>query len=209
MLIGKYNKSLIISYVGVFFAVLGMYFVAHSFDLKAGMICFILAGVCDMLDGMVARMMKRSKDEELFGIQLDSLADTIDFVVFPIFLGLTLGFSEWYQVIAYILLAMAGVQRLCHFNVLVINKNDKGPVKYYSGLPVTSTSITYPIIYVICKILYNINHDINIFEFMFTLLTFASAILFVLNIKIPKPKGKAYLVMGGAAILGIILICVL
>ena len=209
MLIGKYNKSLIISYLGVLFAVLGMYFLAHSFDLKLTMICFLLAGVCDMLDGMVARMMKRDKDEELFGIQLDSLADTIDFVVFPIFVGLTLGYSEWYQVIGYILLAMAGVQRLCHFNVLVINKKDKGPVKYYSGLPVTSTSITFPIIYLISKILFNINHDINIFETLFTLLTFASAILFVLNIKVPKPRGKAYLVMGILAVIGVILICLL
>ena len=209
MLIGKYNKSLIISYIGVVAAVLGMYFLARNGDLKLTMICYLIAGVCDMLDGMVARMMKRDKDEELFGIQLDSLADTIDFVVFPIFVGLTLAFDEWYQVIGYILLAMAGVQRLCHFNVLVINKKDKGPVKHYSGLPVTSTSITFPIIYLISKILFNINSDINIFETMFTLLTFASAILFVLNIKVPKPRGKAYPVMGALAVVGVILICVL
>lgn len=209
MLIGKYNKSLIISYLGVFFAVIGMYFLAHCGDLKATMICFLLAGVCDMLDGMVARMMKRDKDEELFGIQLDSLADTIDFVVFPIFVGLTLGFSEWYQVVGYVLLAMAGVQRLCHFNVLVINKKDKGPVKYYSGLPVTSTSITFPIIYLISKILFKINNDINVFETLFTILTFASAILFVLNIKVPKPRGKAYLVMGALAVVGTVLIWII
>ena len=209
MLIGKYNKSLIISYIGVIAAVLGMYFLARNGDLKLTMICYLIAGVCDMLDGMVARMMERDKDEELFGIQLDSLADTIDFVVFPIFVGLTLGYSEWFQVIGYVLLAMAGVQRLCHFNVLVINKKDKGPVKYYSGLPVTSTSITFPIIYLISKILFNINSDINIFETMFTLLTFASAILFVLNIKVPKPRGKAYPVMEALAVVGVILICVL
>ena len=209
MLIGKYNKSLIISYLGVFFAVLGMYFLAHGNDLKACMTCFLCAGVCDMLDGMVARMMKRDKDEELFGIQLDSLADTIDFVVFPIFVGLTLGFAEWYQVIGYILLAMAGVQRLCHFNVLVINKKDKGPVKYYSGLPVTSTSITFPIVYLISTILFKINDNINIFESLFTLVTFASAILFVLNIKVPKPRGKAYVVMGALAIVGTVLIWIL
>jgi len=209
MLIGKYNKSLIISYLGVISAVLGMYFLAHCGDLKLTMICYLIAGVCDMLDGMVARMMKRDKDEEMFGIQLDSLADTIDFVVFPIFVGLTLGYSEWYQVIGYILIAMAGVQRLCHFNVLVINKKDKGPVKFYSGLPVTSTSITFPIVYLISKILFNINNDINIFELLFTIVTFASAILFVLNIKVPKPRGKAYPIMGALALAGGILICVL
>ena len=101
---------------------------------------------------------------------------------------------------------MAGVQRLCHFNVLVINKKDKGPVKYYSGLPVTSTSITFPIIYLIYK-LFSLNW--NVFEIMFTVLTFASAILFVLNIKVPKPRGKAYPIMGGLAVLGAILICIL
>ena len=193
MLIGKYNKSLIISYLGVFFAVLGMYFLAHGNDMKATMTCFLLAGVCDMLDG----------------IQLDSLADTIDFVVFPIFVGLTLGYSEWYQVVGYILLAMAGVQRLCHFNVLVINKKDKGPVKYYSGLPVTSTSITFPIAYLISIIALKINSSCNIFETLFTVLTFASAILFVLNIKVPKPRGKAYPIMGALAVLGVILIWIL
>lgn len=209
MFIGKYNKSVLISYLGVFFAVLGMYFIAHSLDIKATMICFMLAGVCDMLDGMVARMLKRDKDDELYGIQLDSLADTVDFVVFPIVIGLALGYGEWYQVIGYILLAMAGIQRLCHFNVLVINKKDKGPVKSYSGLPVTSTSITYPVIYLISLIIFKINKDIDLFELLFTVVTYLSAILFVLNIKVPKIKGKAYSVVGLLAIIGVILVCVL
>ena len=113
------------------------------------MICMVLAGLCDTFDGKFARMCKRSKDAEMFGIQLDSLADTIDFVTFPVVFGLALGFNNWYHVVAYVLIAMAGVQRLCHFNVLVINKKDKGPVKCYSGLPVTSTSIIYPAIYLI------------------------------------------------------------
>lgn len=209
MFIGKYNKSVVISYLGVIFAVLGMYFITHSLDLKATMICFMLAGVCDMLDGMVARMLKRDRDDELYGIQLDSLADTVDFVVFPIVIGLALTFDEWYQVIGYILLAMAGIQRLCHFNVLVINKKDKGPVKSYSGLPVTSTSITYPAIYLISVILLKINKGIDIFEALFTFVTYASAILFVLNIKVPKIKGKAYTAVGLLAILGVVLVCVL
>ena len=71
-----------------------------------------------MFDGKFARMCKRTKDEELFGIQLDSLADTIDFVAFPVVFGLALGFNEWYHVLAYVLIAMCGIQRLCHFNVL-------------------------------------------------------------------------------------------
>lgn len=201
MLIGKYNKSLIISYLGVTFAVIGMVYAARA-NFKVAMVLMVLAGVCDMFDGKFARMCKRNKDEELFGIQLDSLADTVDFVTFPIVFGLTLGFNEWYHVIAYVLLAMCGIQRLCHFNVLVINKNDKGPVKFYSGLPVTSTSITYPLLWLISNYI-----TMGVYQICYTVLTYLTAILFVLNIKVPKPRGIAYPIIAVIALVGIVMIC--
>ena len=201
MLIGKYNKSLIISYLGVIFAVVGMYYAAVA-NFKYSMICLIISGVCDMFDGKVARMCKRTKDEELFGIQLDSLADTIDFVAFPIVFGFALGFNEWYHVVSYILLAMGGIQRLCHFNVLVMNKNDKGPVKFYSGLPVTSTAISYPLFWLISNYV-----TAGTYKIMYTVLTYLTAILFVLNIKVPKPKGIAYPIFAVVAIAGIVMLC--
>ena len=201
MLIGKYNKSLIISYLGVTFAVIGMVYAARA-NFKAAMVLMVLAGVCDMFDGKFARMCKRNKDEELFGIQLDSLADTVDFVTFPIVFGLALGFNEWYHVIAYVLLAMGGIQRLCHFNVLVINKNDKGPVKFYSGLPVTSTSITYPLLWLISNYI-----TMGVYQICYTVLTYLTAALFVLNIKVPKPRGIAYPIIAVIALVGIVMIC--
>jgi CDP-diacylglycerol--serine O-phosphatidyltransferase len=201
MLIGQYNKSLILSYLGIICSVLGMYF-AFTVDYKYAMICMVIAGLCDTFDGKFARMCKRSKDAEMFGIQLDSLADTVDFVIFPVVFGLALGFNEWYHVISYILIAMAGVQRLCHFNVLVINKNDKGPVKYYSGLPVTSTSIIVPFFWLVFS--YINNYDA--YSLTYFIVTTAVAILFVLNIKVPKPRGKAYPVIGIIALVGLILL---
>ncbi len=201
MLIGQYNKSLILSYLGILFSVLGMYY-ALTVDYKYAMICMVLAGLCDTFDGKFARMCKRSKDAEMFGIQLDSLADTIDFVTFPVVFGLALGFNNWYHVVAYVLIAMAGVQRLCHFNVLVINKNDKGPVKFYSGLPVTSTSIIYPFIW----LLFSYINNYDAFSFTYFIVTFVTAVLFVVNIKVPKPRGKAYPVIGLIALIGLILI---
>ncbi len=201
MFIGKYNKSLILSYLGVMFSVVGMYYAVTS-NFKVSMICLILAGVCDTFDGKFARMCKRDKDEEMFGIQLDSLADTIDFVCFPIVFGLALGFNKWYNVISYVLLAMCGIQRLCHFNVLVINKNDKGPVKFYSGLPVTSTSITFPLFWLIGKYL-----PTSAYPIIYPTLTYLTAILFILNVKVPKPRGIAYPIIALASVVGIVLIC--
>ncbi|MBR1386142.1 MAG: CDP-alcohol phosphatidyltransferase family protein [Bacilli bacterium] len=203
MFIGKYNKSLIISYLGVTFAVVGMYFLATK-CFKSAIICLIIAGVCDMFDGKIARMCKRDKDEEMFGIQLDSLADTIDFVAFPIVLGLSLGFNEWYNVVSYVLLAMAGIQRLCHFNVLVINKKDKGPVKFYSGLPVTSTAITYPLFWLISNYI-----TTGAYHIIYTVLTYLTAFLFVLNIKIPKLRGVAYPITAVVAVVAIVMICLI
>lgn len=200
MLIGKYNKSLIISYVGVVFSVIGMYFAFVS-NFKYSMVCLILSGICDMFDGKVARMCKRTKDEEMFGIQLDSLADTVDFVAFPIVFGLANEFNSTWHLIAYILLAMGGIQRLCHFNVLVMNKNEKGPVKFYSGLPVTSTAITYPLFWLISNYI-----SINAYKIIYAILTYLTAILFVLNIKVPKPKGVAYPIFAVVGIIGIVML---
>ena len=55
MFIGKYNKSLIITYLGVAFAIIGMFF-ALSNNLQYAMVCMVIAGVCDMFDGKVARL---------------------------------------------------------------------------------------------------------------------------------------------------------
>ena len=199
MFIGKYNKSLIISYVGLICAVVGMYYACVA-DFRASTICLVLAGVCDMFDGKIARMCKRDKDEELFGIQLDSLADIIDFVALPIVFGLALGLNEWYHVLGYVLLAMAGIQRLCHFNVLVINKKDKGPVKFYSGLPVTSTAITYPLLWVLSNYI-----SLGLYHIFYTILTYVTALLFVLNVKVPKVRGIAYPILALLAAIGIAL----
>lgn len=201
MFIGKFNKSIAISYLGVAFAVVGMYFsFLHNF--KYAVICWVAAGICDLFDGLVARSTKgRTRDDELFGIQLDSLADVVNFVVFPIVFGFNLGLSCWYHVIGYVLLAGAGIQRLCHFNVVVINKKDSGPVKFYTGLPVTSTSITFPIIWLISNWI-----SVSTYNVIYIVLVYLTALLFVLNIKIPKLKGIAYPICGVLAVAFIIVL---
>lgn len=198
MFIGKYNRSLIVTYLGVAFSVVGMYF-AFRLEAKYAMMCLLLAGVCDLFDGKIARMCKRTKDEISFGIQLDSLADTFDFVAFPIVFGYSLGLNEWYHTLGYILLAMAGIQRLAHFNVLVGNKEDDKPVKFYSGLPVTSTAITFPLIFLLSKCLGN-----DVYHIIYIILIYLTAFLFVFNIKVPKFRGIAYPILAIIAIAAII-----
>ena len=96
MFIVKFNKSVIITYLGVIFGVIAMYFSFSKMAfseisyLRYSLIFLVLAGVCDMFDGKVARMCKRTEQEKLFGIQLDSLADTVCFICLPVVIMLSL-----------------------------------------------------------------------------------------------------------------------
>jgi len=198
MFIGKYNKSLIITYLGVAFAIVGMNLALNG-DLRFAMMCFVVAGVCDLFDGKVARMCKRTEDEKKYGVEIDSLADMVGFVVFPVVIGYSMGLNEWYHILGYILLVLAGITRLGFFNITVIDANRDEPVKHYSGLPVTSTSILLPLTWFVTEML-----DCCTFKGVFPFVIYIVALLFITNIKIPKLKGKAYLIISVVAILGLL-----
>ena len=56
--IGCYNKSVILTYMSVVAAVFGIWHVSQLKDLSGLpliMACLIIAGICDMFDGKVAR----------------------------------------------------------------------------------------------------------------------------------------------------------
>ena len=87
MLIGFYGASVILTYVGLSFSIVGMAF-AFSGHIPTAIMCLIIAGVCDMFNGTIARACKRTDKEKKFGIQLDSLVDVVSFGVFPIVIGI-------------------------------------------------------------------------------------------------------------------------
>ena len=100
-MIGKWNKSVILTYIGLTISVLGIMLVLFDADLKYVMICLIVAGICDLFDGTVARRCKRTKEEKEFGIQIDSLADTVNFLCLPVVIMLSLGMNNILHLIIY------------------------------------------------------------------------------------------------------------
>ena len=199
------KKSVIVTYIGVIFGVISMYFAFSKMAfsdvsyMRYSLIFLVLAGICDMFDGKVARMCKRSKEEKEFGIQIDSLADTVNFVVLPVVIMLSLGMTRIVDIVAYVLFVVCGISRLGYFNV---NASLDNPVKYYSGLPVTSTAIIYPIL----GLLHGQISE-NAFSIVYLVTTFIVALLFVLKIKVPKLKGIAYIIVPIlAAILTVLLL---
>lgn len=207
MFIIKLKKSILVTYLGVIFGVISMYFAFSkmAFEeipyLRYSLIFLILAGICDMFDGKVARMCKRSKDEKEFGIQIDSLADTVNFLCLPVVIMLSLGMYSLIDIIVYMIFILCGISRLAYFNTVADANN---PVKFYNGLPVTSTAIIYPVL----GLLHGSIPD-NTFNIIYLIATILTALLFVLKIKVPKFKGNAYIIIPTLALILVILLLVI
>ena len=202
LLIGVYNPSIILTYISVFCSVFGMGYLLFAEQAKVNdkmmwpMILLVIAGVCDTFDGRVARMCKRTDKEKEFGVQLDSLADTVSFVIFPAIMLLYLTQLHPLSVIAAMFYAFAGIMRLCWFNVTV--EENKG---MFFGLPVTTAAVIFPMFYLAIKrlVLYA---QVYIYPILFI----AVALAFIGNFKIKKPGLKTALTMIGIAIILIVLL---
>lgn len=182
-MLGKWNKSVILSYVGLGFSVLGIFLLSLHYKVKYAQVCLIFAGVCDMFDGTVARRCKRTKEEKEFGIQLDSLIDVISFIAFPIIILLSLKLNYIYALPIYVMYAVFGVARLAYFNITVEDTNKSR--KVYEGLPVTLAALIFPLIYLLSYVVKQ-----NIFNIIYLLTMLVVSILFVTRFKISKPGKK-------------------
>lgn len=202
----KFNKSCLITYIGVIFSILAMYFAfvkvafGENCCIRYALACLIVSGICDMYDGKFARTCKRTEEEKEFGVQLDSLADTICFIATPIVIMFCMGMTQWYYLISYIIFAICGISRLGYFNIYADTDN---AVKSYKGLPVTSTAIIYPVLGLLHVVV-----SLNALCWIYFIATIITGILFVLNIKIIKFKGVAYSIVPILAAILIVLLMV-
>lgn len=194
MFIGKYNKSVIVTYLGVLFDLIGFYLLMGISEpkLTGAVICLMLSGICDMFDGKVARMCKGRTDEDKdYGIQIDSLTDMVSFIAFPIVLlfGVSKSFNvalnPYLTILVLTLFVIAGISRLAFFNLNAALED--GPVKYYTGLPVTSTAIIFPTLYLLRYVLSD-----NVFVSVFLAAYAVVAFFMVFNFKLRKPKSTIW-----------------
>ena len=94
-MVGFYNYTVLLTYLGVVSSVLGIGFAMYGRTSMA-IVCLMISGFCDLFDGSVARTRKRTQNEQKFGIQIDSLADMICFGVLPAAIGFSIGLTKWY-----------------------------------------------------------------------------------------------------------------
>ena len=191
-MIGKWNKSVILTYISLAVGIIGIALLFNGLSIKYSIICLIISGVCDMFDGTVARRCKRDEEEKEFGIQLDSLVDTICFIVLPITILCFTNYSLYF-VPVYILYAVCGIARLAYFNIKAPSSR---VVSYYEGLPVTYSALLFSVIYLLFYVLGQ-----NVFVYLINFLTIVLAILYVVRIKVPKPRFIASIVLSLIAVI--------
>ena len=200
MWIGFYNYTVILTYLGLISSVYGM---TEALDgrFTTAIACLVISGICDMLDGKVARTRERTDDEKRFGIQIDSLCDLICVGAFPAFLGYGLGLRGFWGTTAMCLYVLAAVIRLGFFNVMEEKRQQETTEarKHYQGLPVTSIAIIFPVVYLL-RPSFGQQTYLRILIWVMLLVAF----LFISKIKVYKPGNKMMIVIivAGVIILG-------
>ena len=141
-----FNLANLFTMVNITAGLLATYFITQNNFFIAIILAWI-GGALDIFDGKIARKFKLSNE---FGIQLDSFADFLSFVLVPVFLI----FQAVYSTLQGAVLAVAavisiyyvisGLRRLIQFNI----NSDAGEVaKYFVGVPTPLGAILLWLVY--------------------------------------------------------------
>ncbi len=120
----------ICSLLGLLCAVFGIYFAIEGYFI-ASVIGVLWAVLFDWFDGIIARKIKgRTKEQGVFGAQLDSMIDIVSFGILPAILLLSYGdYNLWFMPGVFIIIATSAL-RLSYFNVYGLIDS-----KTYMGFP--------------------------------------------------------------------------
>jgi CDP-diacylglycerol--serine O-phosphatidyltransferase len=131
-----FNLANIVTFFNIASGIMAIYFLTHGEFFGAALFAWV-AGAFDILDGKIARKYNLSTE---FGIQLDSFADFLSFVIVPvmfIFFGVIDGkeinfLNTSFVAFAFIYYVISGLRRLIQFNI----DATQGEVsKYFVGIP--------------------------------------------------------------------------
>ncbi len=175
----RFNLANIVTFSNISLGIVAMYFIQEG-NFTIAIILAWIAGAFDILDGKIARKYNLSCE---FGVQLDSFADFISFVVMPSFLLFYAldKHNDLELLIAgavFIYYILSGLRRLIEFNL----KSEAGTVtKYFEGVPTPLGAILLWVLY----LLYS--YDIVSNFYMILLLVVSIAYLLNSKVKIPHP----------------------
>ncbi|WP_419769752.1 MAG: CDP-alcohol phosphatidyltransferase family protein [Candidatus Marinarcus sp.] len=144
-----FNLANLATFFNIASGILAIYFLTHGEFFGAALFAW-LGGAFDIIDGKIARKYGLSTE---FGVQLDSFADFLSFVVVPsmfiffaVFDGMELELNTLFIAFTFIYYVISGLRRLIQFN---INAHIGEVEKYFTGVPTPLGAILLWIVYLI------------------------------------------------------------
>lgn len=175
-----FNLANLFTFVNITAGLMATYNITQN-NFATAIIFAWIGGAFDIFDGKIARKYNLSNE---FGIQLDSFADFLSFVLVPVFLifqavyaSQLSGFSMFIASVVSIAYVIAGLRRLISFNI----NADAGEVEnYFTGVPTPLGAILLWLVYLT-----------NAYDILsaFTVVILMAAIGWSLNstLKVPHP----------------------
>ncbi|MCF6172937.1 MAG: CDP-alcohol phosphatidyltransferase family protein [Campylobacteraceae bacterium] len=144
-----FNLANLITFSNIASGLIATYLISQNIFLWAAFFAW-LGGAFDIIDGKIARKYNLSGE---FGIQLDSFADFLSFVLVPVFFIFQAIYSSsfngfWLFVsgVISIFYVISGLRRLIQFNI----NADAGEVeKFFTGVPTPLGAILLWVFYLI------------------------------------------------------------
>ena len=199
-MIGFYDYTVILTYLGALFGLLGITMSIRGMYCNA-IACMAGALLCDTLDGIVARRKKnRTRGEMLFGIQIDSLCDLLSFGVCPAVMFYMLGMRSFLDMALLGAYCLCCVIRLGYFNVLALEA-ELGTKGDYHGLPVVCLNVMIPAVYLLFRLVPE--------AYALWVLRLAAAVfgfLYILDFKVKKPVLWKFIAMGIVVVVPVIVL---
>ncbi len=148
------------------------------------MIALIGAGVCDLVDGLVARRLKRTEEQQTFGKRLDSLVDACAFGMAPVVLVCGLGLTTLLDHLLLAAFVGCVVWRLAYFDT--VGMEEIGDQRFYIGLPTTYVALVIPLVFLTVVI------DVTLMRWLLRVAVLVLAGAMVSSQRFPKPRAKGY-----------------
>ncbi len=174
-----FNIANLVTFANITAGLVAMYFIQQG-DFFTAIVLAWIGGAFDIIDGKLARKYKLSCE---FGIQIDSFADFISFVVMPAFLLFYAlhkaeGFETLVAGMVFIYYIISGLRRLIEFNI----QSEEGEVaKYFVGVPTPLGAILLWVLYLL--------HSYGVIANIYIILGLVIMIAYLLNsrVRIPHP----------------------
>ncbi len=200
--IGYYNLANCVTLSGLACSLLAAFMIQGG-NMFLAMLCMCLAALCDAMDGRIARATPSvTKKGRFYGVQLDSLCDMVSFGAVPCFAAYQMGYNGTFDILIYMLFVICGAIRLANFNTEAASDSEPVRLKYFTGVPIPFSAVLFPLLVIVHMLA---GHLSVLFRIAFLLVGFG----YILRIRVPKPSGKAQLIIGGYMLACLITILVI